>query len=227
MAALTAPILREPRTDVSIRHELNMSVMAEALAQQEMFEAPPRRRMIVFGAANSHWGVDGSTRGVSIAYVDRQGHRGARTTLFPRLKGAQWCSTVYRLTRSLTQEIVADGFIPGLVLIEQPSGPFVEHELQFAVGIIHAAIYDGVQAAGHPPPQSELIVSSWWKARACGSGAIKKTRTVNGKKKPVPRDEYQVLVWARLNGYTGSSWDEADAWAMAEAGRRDVALDAR
>ena len=41
------------------------------------------------------------------------------------------------------------------------------------------------------------------------------------------RERYGVLRWARENGYTGSSWDEADALGIAEAGRRLVTLEAR
>jgi hypothetical protein len=32
------------------------------------------------------------------------------------------------------------------------------------------------------------------------------------------------VTWARENGYTGLSWDEADAWGIAEAARREVEL---
>jgi hypothetical protein len=39
--------------------------------------------------------------------------------------------------------------------------------------------------------------------------------------------EYGVLTWARQNGYAGCSWDEADAWGIAEAARREVALEER
>jgi hypothetical protein len=35
------------------------------------------------------------------------------------------------------------------------------------------------------------------------------------------------MKWARLNGYTGASWDEADALGIAEAARRDTALEER
>jgi hypothetical protein len=65
----------------------------------------------------------------------------------------------------------------------------------------------------------ETCTSSWWKKRGCGWGAIYKPKRVT--------EEYGVLTWARQNGYEGASWDEADAWGIAEAARREVALDER
>jgi hypothetical protein len=195
-----------------------MSVMTEALAQQEMFEAPPRRRIQTFGGADSWWGIDPSSRGISLAWIDHTGTRGVHTELFPRLTGGARASAIYATSRELARTVAATA-PPGLIFVEQPSGAMVVHELEYAVGVILAAVYDGACAAGQPPPKVETITSSWWKKRACGHGGIRK---------PKRRSEpYGVLTWAALNGYTGSSWDESDAWAIAEAARREVALEAR
>lgn len=200
------------------------------IAQQELFEAPARRRLIVPKTTTSWWGVDGSTRGVAIGVTttDDPPRRAVRTAPFPRLNGPPRLSAIYADSRALAMTL-AERYPPGLILIEQPSGSsqVVNHELEYAVGVIQAAVYDGVfQALGHGA-RIETVVSSWWKAKACGKGNIYKTEKVNGRKRPVALEEYGVMRWARLNGYQGSSWDEADALAIAEAGRRDVALERR
>jgi hypothetical protein len=196
------------------------------LGQQELMAPPPTKRLAVFGGATAHWGIDPSSRGISLAWITAAGQRGVRTVPFPKLDAGARFSTIYALSNNLAHD-VALGCLPeldrpaapGLIHVEQPSGAFVEHELEYAVGCVIAGVYDGVRRAGVPPARVETITSSWWKKRACGNGGIRKP-----KKRSEP---YGVLSWALLNGYTGRSWDEADAWAIAEAARRDVALDAR
>jgi hypothetical protein len=118
---------------------------------------------------------------------------------------------------------------PGLVLVEQPSGKMENPNLSYAVGVIQAALYDGLYSALGRAVRIETCTSGWWKKRATGRGDVNKTMRVPGKEKPVPvpHDEYGVLRWARQNGYAGCSWDEADAWGIAEAARREVALEER
>lgn len=194
--------------------------MAEDLAQQQLLEPPPARRIITF-SGTAHWGVDVSTRGVSIAYLSPD-VRGVRTVLFPKLDGGQQLATIHRETRELARQIAGKslGHAPGIILVEQPSGAQPNPALSYAVGVAQAAIYEGVlNATGHPP-LLETCASSWWKKQACGHGGIKKPKRKSD-------GEYPVLEWARLNGYPGSSWDEADALGIAEAARRTIALENR
>lgn len=202
-----------------------------ALAQQELLEAPPARRIIVPCGCDAWWGIDPSSVRVAIATVrgavpdvDRE----VRTAPFARVSGPARLPEIYTQTFLLARE-VARTAPPGLILVEQPSGSSqaVNHELEYAVGVIQAAVLAGVHAELGRWAQMETVVSSWWKARACGNGAIYKTVKENGRKRPCQQEEYGVMRWARLNGYRGSSWDEADAMGIAEAARRDVALEQR
>jgi hypothetical protein len=204
-----------------------------AIARQELMEAPPARRIIVPVGCVAHWGVDPSTLGVSIATVSGEQPglvRMVHTAPFPRVSGPTRLREVFEATRALAARLALRE-APGLVLVEQPSGSMqaVNHGLEYAVGVIQAAVLDGVWSALGHGVQMETVVSSWWKARACGAGNIYKTVKVPGssRKRRCDLEEYGVMRWARLNGYTGSSWDDADAMGIAEAGRRDTALEPR
>lgn len=203
----------------------NLSV---ALAQEELFEKPPARRVIVPAGCSSWWGVDPSSVRVAIGTVNKDGLRRVRSRSFPRVDGASRLSAIYAETRDLAVD-VATLERPGLILVEQPSGggQVVNHELEYAVGVIQAAVYDGALSVLGSAPRLVVVTSSWWKKAACGRGDIRKTVKVDGKKRLLPLEEYGVLRWARLNGYEGRSWDESDALAMAEAGRRTYGLDER
>ncbi len=204
-----------------------------AISQQELFEAPARSRIIVHDGCTAWWGVDGSTKRVAIGAVTGEPpelHRIVRSAAFTTSDGAVRLSDIYRETRDLAGALAAR-CPPGLILVEQPSGSAqaVNHELEYAIGVIQAAVYDGVYSAlGHAVRQ-DTVVSSWWKLRACGKGNVYKTAKdpQTGRKKLLPLEEYAVMQWARLAGYTGHSWDEADALAIAEAGRREHALEQR
>jgi hypothetical protein len=73
----------------------------------------------------------------------------------------------------------------------------------------------------------ETTASAHWKKVATGHGRWNKTKphpTKKGKTVKLALEEYGVMKWARANGYTGPSWDDADAWGIAEAARRDVEI---
>jgi hypothetical protein len=188
------------------------------LGQQELMTLPPRRRLIAPPGCATHWGVDPSTVRLSIAWVRDTGVRGVVTDSHLDLKGASRLHAIYETTRRLA--VLAPH--PGLVLVEQPSGKFDNLELVFAVG----ATLAGLASALGPRVTIETCTSSWWKKRACGRGNIyKPTRKSLGRKPEY--EDYGVAVWARENGYAGSLWDEADAWGIAEAARREVLLEER
>jgi hypothetical protein len=196
------------------------------LAQQELVEPAPVRRLIVPRGHTAYWGVDGSTVRLSVAYVTPEGARGVRTVPFARADGPARLSEIYRETRLFAlhrddAQMRGDLPVPGLVLVEQPSGTMENPNLSYAVGVIQAALYDGLYSALGRAVRIETCTSGHWKKVACGRGNLYKPKTLTGA------EPYGVLTWARQNGYAGSSWDEADAWGIAEAARREVALEER
>jgi hypothetical protein len=196
------------------------------LAQQELLEVPPARRLIVPRGHSAWWGVDPSTLRLAVAGVAAQDdgvlRRWVRCTSFAPLEGAQRLSALYTDARRHVEDLAACNPWPGLVMVEQPSGSkqSVNLPLIYAVGVIQMALYDGLLQVTGSPVRIESCTSSWWKKRACGRGDIFKPKKDN----PLP---YGVLTWARANGYDGSSWDCADAWGVAEAARRSVILEER
>lgn len=201
------------------------------LEQQELLETVPSRRLIVPHGHGSFWGVDTSVRGIAVGWVDAAGARGAFTIPLRELEGGQRLAYAFETVRDWIRDAVAGKAIPlpGLVLVEQPSGKFDKPQLSYMVGVVQGAVYAGAVLGGATAPRVETIPSPSWKLASTGFGGHKKTMRVPGKAKPVPvpHDEYAILKWARLHGYGGTSWDEADALAMAEAGRRTVCLEQR
>lgn len=208
------------------------------LEQQELMDPPAKRRMIVPKGHTAWWGVDPSTRRVAIAGVSRAANgsldRWARSAAFAPVDGPQRLHDIREATYELVATMVAPDLPglamspPGLVLVEQPGGEHRNYELFYATGVIVEAIDAALLLYGLRA-QIEMVMPAWWKKAACGRGNIYKTMRVPGRSKPVPVpfEEYGVLVWARANGYRAHSWDEADAWAIAEAARRTVALEER
>lgn len=203
--------------------------MAQLLEQQEMFESPPRRRIIVPSGHAAWWGADLGTTRLALAYVTPEGARGARTIPFPALRGAQRLSAIYALTRAEMPAALRDGWpTPGMVQTEQTSGSKQSVNLPFimAAGAIQAGMYDGLQDALGVPVHIEECVSSHWKLVACGSGRLYKPKREKGQPAP-PLRAYAVFRWAVAGGWDPLDWNEADAAGMAEAARREFALDAR
>lgn len=188
--------------------------MSRGLGQGELLEAVPSRKLIVRPGASSWWGIDPSTLRVSIASVTAEGARGVSTASFPSRTGGARLAAIHELTLSLAFDLVATVGRPGVVIVEQPSGRTVNLELGYAVGVIVAAVAHATLA------EVRMVASSRWKAIACGAGNIYKPKPRSG-------EEYGVLTWARGAGYAGSSWDEADAWGVADYARRTFALQAR
>lgn len=196
------------------------------LTQQELLEAPPRRRLIVPAGHSSHWGCDPSSKRVALAGVLRAADgsldRWVKSAPFVPGDGGQRLSGTYEATRELAA-VCARRFPPGVVFVEQPSGHNVNHPLEYAVGVIMAALFDGVYEATGECVAVETIPSSSWKLLSCGHGGIAKpTRAKLGR--AVVFEDYAVARWARLNGYQGFSYDEVDALGVAEAARREIAL---
>jgi hypothetical protein len=192
------------------------------LEQQELVEPGPVRRLQVAPGYTAIWGVDPSTVRLAVAGVEPDGRRWVETLVFSGCDGAQRLSRIYDETKRWAHAWGATRSFPGLVHVEQPSGKTPNPELLYAVGVIMAAIYDGLYISG-APVRMETVSSAHWKKVACGRGNLyKPTRKLLGRT-PVFED-YAVARWARLNGYVGNSWDAADAWGIAEAARREIAL---
>lgn len=195
------------------------------LAQQELMEAPPARRLIVAQGHGAWWGCDPGTQRVAVAAVSTDGASApvytTRTASFAPLEGGARLSAVYADTRAFCVDLLADGWpAPGLVFVEQPSGKQPNPPLSYATGVIIAAVFDAVQAVTRHRVRVETVSSSSWKKTSCGRGDIWKPK--RGDTRP-----YGVMVWARANGYAGNSIDEVDAMGIAEAARRTVALEQR
>lgn len=196
------------------------------LEQQELVEPGPVRRLQVAPGHTAIWGVDPSTVRLAVAQVRPDGRRWVETLYFSGCDGAQRLSRIYDETRQWCQRrvggLLLNAPLPGLVHIEQPSGKTPNPELLYAVGVIMAAIYDGLYTTG-APVRLETVSSAHWKKVACGRGNLyKPTKKLLGH---TPKfEDYAVARWATMNGYRGHSWDEADAWGIAEAARREIAL---
>jgi hypothetical protein len=199
------------------------------LAQQELVEVPPRR-MVVPAGHTAWWGVDPSTQRIAVAGVatryDGSLDRWVGCRPFRPSAGPQRLSEVYRVTRDYVVSMATCCPWPGVVFIEQPSGKFENPELSYAVGVTIAAVFNALATETGVPPHIETVTSSSWKKRACGRGNLYKPTKEKLGRAPTFED-YPVAVWARENGYQGSSFDECDAWGIAEAARRTVALEVR
>lgn len=192
------------------------------LGQQELLEAGPRRRLIVPRGHVAHWGVDPGVERVAFGYV-YGARRTAATASFPVLSGGARLAAIWRETARMASALALEYAWerPGLVWVEQPSGDRPNPALSYATGVIMAAIADAL-----PHAVVETVPSATWKKAATGYGAhYKPTRKKLGR---TPRfEDYGVAQWAAANGYAGSSWDECDALGIAEAARREVALEER
>jgi Holliday junction resolvasome RuvABC endonuclease subunit len=89
-------------------------------------------------------------------------------------------------------------FPPAVVWVEQPSGRFRNLSLVYATGVLQAALFETL---GVPV---WTIPSSTWKQRTVGAGNASKAH---------------VAAWVLAQGANVGGQDEADAYAIAAAGR--------
>lgn len=195
------------------------------LAQQELLEAPPARRLVVPAGHAAHWGVDPGCQRVAVAYAENGPSgvaRAARTASFAPLRGGQRLAAIFADTRSFVLDLLSDGWpLPGLVFVELPAGQPPNLELIYAAGVQQAAMFSAVQEWTGRNVAVETVPTASWKKAACGKGNIYKPKRGEG------RESYGVLQWARAVGYAGRSFDECDALGIAEAARRSVTLEER
>lgn len=221
------------------------------LEQQALLEPEPPRSVQIPRAllpVPSWWGVDSSTLRLNVGWVAREADlpevpsadgvrawtsggfvRGAQAV---KLGGVnenegQRLDLISGQVDGLVEAMLGAGIpAPGVIWVEHPAGQHPKPQLYYAVGCTAAAIYRAVKRRVEYVPRVEFCTSGHWKLVACGSGKLPKQVKAPGDKKAkaLPLEEYGVMKWARVNGYSGDSWDDADCLAMADAARRDVAI---
>ena len=190
------------------------------MSQLKAFDvARSRKRLIVRPGKRAWWGVDPSTKRVAIAYVDSEGRRGSAIRSLPTLLGAERLDAIRGATVELCELLRLEpiGAEPGVIVVEEPAGfgKRPNPELAYATGAVLCGLVPGA-----PHTHVDFVASAKWKLNVCGYGAI-------SKPKPTEKRAYEVLEWARREGYEGTSWDESDAWAIAEYAREAYELDER
>lgn len=183
------------------------------LLQQVLVEPEPTRTVNATPAA-CWYGIDPSTKRVSLAAVRAGGERSVSTRSFPSADGPRRLALIYAETFAFVTEWAARAW-PGFVLVEQPSGKSPNPNLVYAVGVVQAATYAALHNARgtRPCPVVETVPSATWKRLAIGPGWAK-----------LSKPDGDVLRFAQEDGYGGVSLDEADAWLIAKAARRTVRL---
>ncbi len=144
------------------------------------------------------WGVDGSSKRVSIAMDGLPPMWRTKSFSRPPVGALEphHLAIIYAETLELARGLAADVGLPELIVIEQPTGAHPSLPLVYAVGCSIAAL-------GALGVRMEFIPVSSWKSRSVGHGFAKKP---------------QILEWARRRGYTGRLEDEADALGIAVGG---------
>lgn len=207
------------------------------LEQQELMESPPGRHVVVperIASPPCWWGIDPSTTAYHIAYVFDHPSDGRRRGVHSVKLGDTNVNEGERLARFRSQmqrlvDAMLDDMIPppGMVYVEQASGANPQPVLWYSVAVATEAVYDALHHRLDYVPRVETTASAHWKKVATGHGRWNKTKphpTKKDKTVKLALEEYGVMKWARANGYTGPSWDDADAWGIAEAARRDVEI---
>jgi hypothetical protein len=186
------------------------------LGQSELFVPQPTKKLIVPAGRNAWWGVDSSTKRVAIGVVSAAGERYGDIAAIPTSEGAARLAAIYGRTVASAKYLQAAD-LPGVIVVEAAAGfgKRPNPELAYAVGAVLAGL-----GAACPGVAVQMVIGSKWKLEVCGFGGIKKP-------KPTAKEEYAVLKWAREHGYGGASWDEADAWAIADYARRTYELEER
>jgi Holliday junction resolvasome RuvABC endonuclease subunit len=149
------------------------------------------------------WGIDPALSRVAFAFADMDSERVDVETLVTANEKAEGerLGLLDRQVRTYAT-MRAPELPPTVCWVEQPSGRFRNLPLTYAVGVIQAALYETL---GVPV---WTIPSSTWKARTIGVGNATKA---------------QVAAWVLAQGADFNGQDEADAYAIAVAGRAMLA----
>lgn len=179
------------------------------------------RHVVLTEGGRCWWGVDPSSHGVSVAWRAPSGNAGVLTVPILKSEGAHRLGLLHEAGVRAARDL-ADAAWPGIVVVEAPlqTSRRGTTDLVMAAGALRAGLWLGLAAEQAHRVRFEDVVASTWKRDVCGYGGIKKPKPAEVKAGAV----YQVLAWARQDGYVGDSWDEADAWAIAAWGEQTFEL---
>jgi Holliday junction resolvasome RuvABC endonuclease subunit len=145
------------------------------------------------------WGIDPALSVLAFAFADLDSEGVEVETLTTRTterEGAR-LGLLDRQVRIYARQ-AAGRYPPACVWVEQPSGRFRSPQLSYAVGVLQAALFETLACPVWTIP------SGAWKRRSVGVGNATKP---------------QVRAWVERLGVAVRSQDEADAVAIACAGR--------
>jgi len=168
------------------------------------------------------WGVDLSTKSISMGWVTIDGdRRGVKSyDLAKKATGAQRLCDSRPLIIAAAHDLAVTA-PPIAVGVEQPFGRFKKPTLQYMAGVVQAAIYEALVELWGRPALIYDINGTDWKGMVKDDGFA--TRANFGKpdpKKGEDPEDYPALLWAREHGYEGSNDNEADATCITEKIRR-------
>lgn len=145
------------------------------------------------------WAVDPavSRLGVAFAPVDGGDPHALTLRTDSESRDGQRLGWLDRQLRIAARQWAAE-FPPACVWVEQPSGRHQALQLTYATGVVQAALFETLACPVWTMP------SSTWKQRTVGTGNASKA---------------QVLAWVARLGTDVGNQDEADAIALAVAGR--------
>ncbi len=145
------------------------------------------------------WGIDPAISRVAFAFAPLDGHQITAETLQTdcEAREGQRLGWLDRQVRIRARQLAGE-FPPEVVWVEQPSGRHRNLPLTYAVGVIQAALFESLAVPVW------TISSSAWKRATVGAGNATKP---------------QVAAWVTARGVDFDGQDEADAIAIAAAGR--------
>ena len=149
------------------------------------------------------WGIDPALARVAFGFAPLDGGPivvETLTTASDATEGER-LGLLDRQVRIFARQRVSE-FPPAVCWVEQPSGRFRNLPLTYATGVIQAALFETLSVPVWTIP------SATWKARTVGSGSASKA---------------QVRAWVERQGADFNGQDEADAYAIAAAGRAMLA----
>lgn len=148
------------------------------------------------------WGVDPAVSRIAFAFAPLDIGQPTVESLVidSEAREGQRLGWLDRQLRIRARQLVSE-FPPEVVWVEQPSGRHRNLTLAYAVGVIQAALFETLAVPVWTIPSSK------WKRATVGTGNATK---------------FQVGAWVYEQGGDFNGQDEADAYAIAAAGRAMV-----
>jgi Holliday junction resolvasome RuvABC endonuclease subunit len=148
------------------------------------------------------WGLDIAVSHLEFAFADLHSDKIDVASLITKTdaKEGERLGLIDRQVRIYARQMSLQ-YPPHVVWVEQPSGAVTSPQLMYVAGVTQAALFETL---GCPV---WTIPSGAWKKAAVGFGNASKA---------------QVSAWCERSGYDFDGQDQADALAIAFAGRRMV-----